>query len=146
MGNTLFDDTSEAITLSENFYFYGQAIRDVYVRKFTNKCKMMLLIFQVGDNGIIGLNSVYNIWTPKLLPFNGAQFIAPYWADVDLTGTGQVYYRQTKNPVLLARATSEIQTAFPLSYPFSKYLTVTNLIVVTWDAVGYYPEHTDKVG
>ena len=105
----------------------------------------MFLIFQVGDNGIIGLNSRYNIWTPKSLPSSVTRFITPYWADVDLTGTGQVYYRQTRDPVLLARATDEIRTAFPLPYPFSHYLTATNLFIVTWDAVGYYFNQTDKV-
>ena len=106
---------------------------------------MILLIFQVGDNGIIGLNSPYNMWTPESIPFSVTRFIAPYWADVDLTGTGHIYYRQTRDPVLLARATDQIQRAFPLPRPFSHYLTATNLFIVTWDAVGYYFQQTDKV-
>ena len=92
------------------------------------------------------MNHPFNNWLPKSLPFNPAGFITPYWAEVDLWGAGQIYYRQTKNPVLLARATYEIQKVFPLPYPFSQYLTVTNLFIVTWDAVGYYSRGTDKVG
>ena len=98
--------------------------------------------FQVGDNGIVSLNKSYNAWTPKLLPINGTQFIAPYWADFDLTGFGQIFYRQTKDPVLLARATNEIRRAFTLS----KNTNVTNLFIVTWDSVSYYNRRVDKVG
>ena len=89
---------------------------------------------------MISLSSSNNAYDHKSLP-QASSFIAPYWADTDLRGTGQVYYRQTKDPVLLARATNEIQTAFPLS----KNVVVTNLLIATWDAVGYYLKHTDKV-
>ena len=87
------------------------------------------------------MNSSYNAFIPRALPVNGARFIAPYWADTDLRGTGQVYYRQTTDPVLLARATNEIQRAFPLS----RNVFVINLVIVTWDAVGYFSLGTDKV-
>ena len=80
--------------------------------------------------------------TPSALPLGGTQkLIAPYWADVDLRGTGQVYYRQTTDPTLVARATTEIQAAFPTS----QNVNITNLFIVTWDAVGYYNRQTDKV-
>ena len=97
--------------------------------------------FQVGDNGIVSLNNSYNSYIPTLLPQNGSKFIAPYWADVDLRGTGQIYYRQTKNPTLLARATKQMQKTLC----FSQNLIVTSLFIVTWDAVGYFNKHTDKV-
>ena len=67
--------------------------------------------------------------------------IAPYWADVDTRGTGDIYYRQTADPHLLARATSEIRAAFPLS----QHVVITNLLIATWDRVGYYSRSTDKV-
>ena len=76
-----------------------------------------------------------------MLSSNRNSFIAPYWADFDLRGTGKVYYRQTKDPILLARATNEIQTTFSLPH----HVVVTNLVIATWDAVGYYSNHTDKV-
>ena len=106
-------------------------------------CKTkFIVIFQVGDNGIISLNSPYNYWYPRSLPINDTQFIAPYWADFDQRGTGNVFYRQTRDPSLLARATNEIQAAFPMS----QNVIVTNLLIVTWDTVGYYSRNTDKVG
>ena len=96
----------------------------------------------MGDNGIISLDNLYNPWAPRSLPINNFQFIAPYWADFDLTGTGNVFYRQTRNPTLLARATTEIRAALPMS----ENVIITNLLIVTWDAVGYYFNNTDKVG
>ena len=75
------------------------------------------------------------------MPINGRSFIAPYWGDVDLSGIGEVYYRQTASPVLLARANNEIQTAFLNQ----QNLNITNLFIATWDTVGYYPSRTDRV-
>ena len=88
---------------------------------------------------MISLNNSYNAQTPRYLPLRRIQFIAPYWSDVDLKGFCQVYYHQTKDPILLVRGANEIQKAFPLS----QNVVVTNLFIVTWDAVGYYYRHKD---
>ena len=102
---------------------------------------MFLFTFQVGDNGIISLESTYNPNTPSSFPLNFRYIIAPYWADVDLRGAGQVYYRQTTDPALLRRAANQIQAAFPTS----QNQTIRSLLIVTWDSVGYYNSNTDKV-
>ena len=81
---------------------------------------------------------------PRELPLSESEtdkFIAPYWADVDIRGTGQVYYRETDNSALLARATNEIRSAFSAS----KNVNVTSLFIVTWESVGYFERMTDKV-
>ena len=97
---------------------------------------------QVNDNGVISFNSRYNVRTPLSLPLSGTQqIIAPYWADVDTRGTGQVLYRQSTDPSLLARASREIQAAFSLTYN----IEIKNLLISTWNAVGYYYRKTDKV-
>jgi len=87
------------------------------------------------------LTNSYNPYTAGTLPIVGERFIAPYWADVDTSGTGRIYYRQTTNSTLLARATNEIQRAFPMS----QNVNITSLLIVTWDAVGHYNGRTDKV-
>ena len=87
------------------------------------------------------MNNFFNPRIPISLPLNGSRFIAPYWADTDNRGIGEIYYRQTRNPVLLARATNEIQRAFPLHQD----VIITNLVIVTWDEVGYYNNGTNKV-
>ena len=102
---------------------------------------VFIFTFQVGDNGIISLESTYNPNAPISFPLNFRYIIAPYWADVDLRGAGQVYYRQTTDPALLHRAADQIQAAFPTS----QNQTITSLLIVTWDSVGYYDSNTDKV-
>jgi len=98
--------------------------------------------FQVSDNGIISFNRTFNLSTPLPLPLSGTdKIIAPYWADVDIRGTGNIYYRQTTDPSLLARATSEIRAASSVSQNFM----AKHLLIVTWNAVGYYNRNTDKV-
>ena len=98
--------------------------------------------YQVGSNGIISFTRSFNSHAPRPLPLSENQrIIAPFWADADLRGIGEVYYRQTDNSILLARATNEIKAAFLMF----QNVNVTSLFIVTWDSVGYYDRHTDKV-
>jgi len=99
---------------------------------------------QINDNGLISFDNYlyYQLHTPKSFPLSGRhKIIAPYWADVDIRRSGQVFYRQTTDPYLLARATSEIRTAFSIHQNF----TIQNLLIATWYRVGYYDQHYDKV-
>ena len=97
---------------------------------------------QVNDNGVISLYSRYNVRTPLSLPLSGRYWIiAPYWADVDIREAGRIYYRQTTDPNLLDRATREIRQRFSMS----QNITVTNLLIATWNNVGYYYRNSDKV-
>ena len=102
---------------------------------------IIIIHIKVNDNGVISFNRRYNVRTPLSLPLSGTQqIIAPYWADVDTRGTGKIYYRQTSDPTLLVRATREIQQA----HPDSQNTNITNLLIATWNAVGYYFNKTDK--
>ena len=87
------------------------------------------------------MGTAYNPLSSSPLPINGRSFIAPYWGDVDLGGIGEVYYRQTTSPILLARASDEIQNAFTNH----QNVNISNLFIVTWDTVGYFPSRTDRV-
>ena len=106
-------------------------------------CELQLLFtytIKVNENGVISFNSRYNVRTPLSLPLSETrQIIAPYWADVDTRGTGRIYYRQTSDPNLLLKATSQIRQGYPKSQ------NTTNLLIATWNAVGYYRNKTDKV-
>ena len=85
---------------------------------------------------------MYNVRTPLSLPLSGSQqIIAPYWADADIRGPGQTLYRQSNDSSLLARASKEIQASFPSS----QNVTITNLLIATWDEVGYYRWNHDRV-
>ena len=97
---------------------------------------------QVNDNGVISFNSLYNFRTPLSLPLSGSyRIIAPYWADVDTRGAGDIFYRQTTNASLLVRATNEIRATFPAS----QGVTIRSLLIATWSKVGYYNHNDDKV-
>jgi len=101
-----------------------------------------IIQFQIGDNGIISLGKLYNHFVPQNFPLSSDQkIIAPYWADVDLRGIGNVFYRQTTDPVLIAKANSDIRESFPTS----ENVSISNLLIVTWDSVGYFPSKRDKV-
>ena len=81
-------------------------------------------------------------FTPAPFPLgNGLQLIAPYWGDVDTTGTGLVWYRETDRPDLLDRAQQLIRIFFPDQQEFE----AISIFVATWDRVGYFSSHTDKV-
>ena len=80
--------------------------------------------------------------TPFLFPLRWTyRIIAPYWADVDTRRSGRIFYRQTSDPNLLAKAASDIRRGFPLS----QNVSISNLLIATWDAVGYYDNNGDKV-
>ena len=97
---------------------------------------------QINDNGIISFNGHFDVHTPISLPLSGTQpIIAPYWADVDTRGAGQIFYRQTTNATLLSRATNEIRAAFPTS----QNIAIQGLLIATWYKVGYFYSKTDKV-
>ena len=95
---------------------------------------------QIRENGVISFGGRNDVRGPLSFP---RSVIAPYWADVDIRGRGigDIYYRQTTDPSLLARATSEIRTAFSNS----QSLTIQNLLIATWYKVGYYNRRSDKV-
>lgn len=97
---------------------------------------------QVYDNGIISLGESLSSGAIPLPLSNLTQHIlAPYWADVDTRQTGNIFLCQTSERSLLARATREVQSA----YPTSSNVTIKKLLIVTWDAVGYYFFRSDKV-
>ena len=97
---------------------------------------------QVYENGAVSFKrEPLDFFSINYYHLLSSQAIAPFYANVDIRGTGNVFYRQTTDPYLLTRATNEIQ----LASLASTNATIKNLLIVTWDAVGYYDNHTDKV-
>lgn len=99
-------------------------------------------IIQINNNGIISFGMAFSVPSPQPLPLYGThKIIAPCWDDVDTSGSGKIFYRQITNPILLARATSELRVAFP----GSGSVTIHHLLISTWFRVGYSYHHFDKV-
>ena len=96
----------------------------------------------MNNNGDISFTVAVSSFTPDPFPLSGdLELIAPYWADVDTTGTGVVWYRQTGDSALLNRARDDIRAAFTAL----DFFTPSYLFIATWDHVGYFDSHTDKV-
>ena len=95
----------------------------------------------MSDNGIISFETPFISSSPSDFLYYRHRYVAPFWADTDLRGIGEVFYRHTTDPSLLKRATNEIRTAFPQYF----YVTIKSLFIATWYKVGYYEKHSDKV-
>ena len=79
-------------------------------------------------------------YTPRVFPTNGV-LIAPFWADVDTSGIGTIYYRTTTSQTLLDRMSMDISGPFVGQVTFSPRI----LFIATWIEVGYFSSNTDKV-
>lgn len=98
---------------------------------------MFIIIVQLYDNGYIGVGSTTGSKTPSPLPFTSdSPMIAAYWADVDTTNLGTVYYRETKDSTFLEAVRDEIRAVYGSSF------TPITLFIATWDQVGYCCSNT----
>ena len=111
---------------------------------------------QINTNGILSFDAPSSLFSsrafplPSLTALHGETFrvISPFWADVDTTssGSGRVWFRQTNESNLLSRAKEDVAKHF-LLYPDVNLGTFhpTAVVIVTWDHVGYYHGHFEKV-
>lgn len=95
-------------------------------------------LFQVNENGLLSflaeIPSYFNVQFPLDYPL-----IAALYSDVDCRGSGSVWYRITADPTLLSRAQSRIESQFQVGFQPEE------LIIATWDRVGYYEAVSTKV-
>ncbi|NWX42830.1 SNED1 protein, partial [Steatornis caripensis] len=121
------DGMSPEIFLWENFSFYGQRHRSLYVN----------------NNGVVSFGMGVPEFTPQPFPLPGHRpFVAPYWADVDIRLGGDVFYRQSQKPELLARLARDLAPAVtppdPVPHP-------TWAFVATWYRVSFFGAASNKV-
>ena len=75
----------------------------------------MILLLQVNTNGAISFQIAVSQYTPDPFPLNGSRaLIAPFWADVDTTGTGDVWYHKSTNTTLLIEPVLKLEMPFLL--------------------------------
>ena len=104
----------------------------------------MYIILQVNSNGHISFLDRISAFIPQNFPLEQAlPIIAPFWADSDTLPAdgGQIWYRESKDSTILSKIKNTID---------SKFLAVESFIpksvfIATWDHIGYYSRHTDKV-
>ncbi|XP_071503248.1 sushi domain-containing protein 2-like [Diadema antillarum] len=150
--------TVEAVN-QENFYPFGEGNRDDYIQRGNDVSSPAVELrwgmpfynvkywrLFVNDNGVISFNNPYTKYEgPQPVfpipedvedPNNPLEriLIAPYWANVDMTERGYVYYRQTTEEHLLERAAGEIHKGF---VEFRDFMPKV-LVIATWLEVGFY--------
>ncbi|NXI35799.1 TECTA protein, partial [Galbula dea] len=121
------DGMSPKINLWETFSFYGRPHRSLYVN----------------NNGVVSFGTGVPEFTPEPFPLPGHRpFVAPYWADVDTRLGGDVFYRQSQDPQLLARVAHDLALAVTPLDPAPK---PTWAFVATWHQVSFFRGTSNKV-
>ena len=94
---------------------------------------------QVNENGLISflteISTFYNVQFPMDYPV-----IAPFYADIDTRGVGQVYWRASTQQEDRDRAANLVG-----KYYSTADFQPREVVVVSWDQVGYFDMKTDKV-
>ncbi|CAH3035734.1 unnamed protein product [Porites lobata] len=113
------DGSSGEVSISFPFPFFGQEHDSLFIN----------------TNGVISfLTNVYQ-YTPDRFPLGDRRrLVAPFWADVDARVAGEVFYRETWDPSLLKRATSDVTTI----YVRCKSFRAAWLLIATWYEVAFY--------
>ncbi|KRX88301.1 Nidogen-1 [Trichinella pseudospiralis] len=129
------DQSSDELQLLDSIHFYGKVYRSVYIN----------------ENGMISFDTDFNSYRTGELTDFGHPLIAIFYADVDISGPhgGHVFYRQfyqilrtSQNPELLKTSSDLIRNKF--HWDASDY-EAKSLLIVTWDRVGSYQRHNDRI-
>ena len=91
-------------------------------------CTYVVVTPQVYEDGYISLNGPASVTTPQSFPFSSSYpMIAPFW--IDGVRTGDVFYREATDSLLLMRATNEIRFTYGTDF------VPTSLFIVTWSGI-----------
>jgi nidogen (entactin) len=120
------DDVSTSeVPLSTPIAFYGDRVDSIYIN----------------TNGLLTFDSELPRWKSDLiLPLGSFRLVAPFYADVDTSLSGNVYYRETADASMLQKVETLIHANFPESSSFRP----RHLLIVTWDEVGYWNSMYDQ--
>ena len=89
----------------------------------------------MNTNGVISFLGTMSTYTPTPFPLESRKrLIAPFWADVDTTNGGDIWYRETTNSTLLQMVSQEISTVFPEQHKFQ----ATWVFIATWSNVAFF--------
>ena len=93
----------------------------------------------MNNNGDLSFNSPFGDYYPDNFPlYTPDPLIAPFWTDLL---DGAVWYRITTNKDIIQRVGEEVASVFPEQTPFS----ATQVLIATWDNVGYFSNPTSQV-
>ncbi|XP_064792261.1 sushi, nidogen and EGF-like domain-containing protein 1 isoform X1 [Oncorhynchus masou masou] len=113
------DGGSGLVEISVAFPFFGDKHSGLYVN----------------NNGLVSFLREVSQFTPVAFPIAGdRRVVAPFWADVDNRRAGQVFYRESKDPSVLLRATADVRRHFSGFPEFS----ATWILISTWHKVTFF--------
>ena len=99
----------------------------------------------MNTNGLLSFGAPVNSSPTEPFPLAGPSLVAPFWSDVDTSGTGEIFFRQDNTIsdfALVENVTADIRRAFVDDFG---NFTPTSVFVATWNQVGYYNGNTDLV-
>ncbi|CAH1248452.1 SNED1 [Branchiostoma lanceolatum] len=114
------DSTSGEQSLSTRFPFFGNTYNSLYVN----------------TNGAISFGSAVTGVTTAAFPVTNNRVIAAFFTDIKTSYTpraGYIYHRETTDAGVVARASTDIQTAFPADHGT---FVATWAYIATWHEVG----------
>lgn len=136
----------EGIIPLRDFYPYGPSNGDATLKKNDDSyqgpisIKVSFPFFSgryssifVNTNGALSFRAGVSAFTPKPFPVGGRMLTA-FWADVDTTEYGEVYYRESQDRTLLERVSKDIRNNFP-NLPNYK---ATWMYITTWYDVTFF--------
>lgn len=89
----------------------------------------------MNNNGLVSFLREVSQFTPVAFPIAGdRRVVAAFWADVDNRRAGQVFYRESKDPSVLLRATADVRRHFS-GFP---EFTATWILISTWHKVTFF--------
>ena len=130
----------------ENFYPFGIAAGDLALPREDDASTPVPILFDfpffdasyrtvhITTNGIINFGAGDTAYVPRPFPLLNYRSIASYWMDTDPRMGGDVFYRESIDPVILNRVTEEIRSRFVGYSTFTSRWTM----IVTFDRVPAY--------
>ncbi|XP_029938701.1 sushi, nidogen and EGF-like domain-containing protein 1 isoform X2 [Salarias fasciatus] len=113
------DGGSGLLEISVAFPFFGDRHTGLYVN----------------NNGLVSFLREVSQFTPVAFPIAGdRRAVAPFWADVDNRRAGTVFYRESRDPSILRRASGEVRTYFTEFPNFN----ATWVLISTWHQVTFF--------
>ena len=88
----------------------------------------------------VSLLSKYVASKSKHFPIH-RKMVAPFFANINTTTNGGVFFRETEERTLLVRATNDVRRSFA----YEKGFQATSLFIATWVKVEYQSKPKDKV-
>ncbi|KAM8874516.1 sushi, nidogen and EGF-like domain-containing protein 1 isoform 2-T2 [Spinachia spinachia] len=113
------DGGSRLVEISVAFPFFGDKHPGLYVN----------------NNGLVSFLREVSQFTPVAFPIAGdRRVVAPFWADVDNRRAGRVFYRESREPSILSRASGDVNMYFS---EFPKF-NATWVLISTWHQVTFF--------